>query len=113
MGGVNYSLPVLLQAPAVDGDLSRLRYLIDRLPLYVNRIEASIRNDDRAQLGSLAHDGKGLYTELGRADEIFARIYSVALSATSSEMDALVQALRSEAARLGEALDHSGDSPTR
>ncbi len=99
-----YTLEALLQAPAVDGDLDRLRYLIERLPLLVSRLDTAAQYGDRSQLRSLAHDGKGLYADLGTSGDHFTHLYAVAVSASPVEIESAVEMLRSEAARLGKIL---------
>lgn len=112
MEGSRYSLEALLDAPAADGDLNRLRYLIERLPLLVSRIDKAVLDGDRPRLRTLAHDGKGLYSELGRAGEHFSQLYAMAISAGSSEIESMAETLRSEAARLGRVLNNL-DEPVR
>jgi hypothetical protein len=100
MEAVPYSLQALLQAPAVDGDPARLRYLVERLPLYVGRVEAAMQAGDRSKLRMLSHDGKGLYFDLGRIGDIFTQMYAVALSANVGELNDMVAALREDASRI-------------
>lgn len=106
-----YTLQALLQAPAVEGDLDRLRYLIERLPLLVSRIDTAVRYGDRTQLGTLAHNGRGVYEGLGHAGDHFRRIYAGAISASPVEMGNMLEALRSEAAKLGETLRRAEGAP--
>jgi hypothetical protein len=106
-----YTLQALLRAPAVEGDLDRLRYLIVHLPLLVSRIDTAVRYGDRTQLGTLAHSGRGVYEGLGQAGDHFRRIYAGAISASPGEMEAMLEGLRSEAAKLGEILKRAEEAP--